>query len=87
LKYKTCNHIYDTRHFCGSVAARDRDYCVYHLRYRGRLMRMAQARARNQHLGSWAIGPSASKKPPASADDSALKITRRFKRRPSPSPK
>jgi hypothetical protein len=48
--YKTCKHIHDTGYFCQSAAVTGRDYCCYHLRYRGRLMRMAQARARNQRF-------------------------------------
>ena len=47
---KTCKHIYDSGYHCSSAAAKDRDYCVYHLRYRGRGMRMAQSRARNQRF-------------------------------------
>ncbi len=48
MSYKTCNHVHDNGYFCESAAVKGRDYCCYHLRYRGRLMRMAQARARNQ---------------------------------------
>ena len=44
------NHLYDDGNHCGSAAVTGRDYCCYHLRYRGRLMRMAQARARGQHF-------------------------------------
>ena len=50
MNYKTCNHLYDDGNHCGSAAVTGRDYCCYHLRYRGRLMRMAQARARGQHF-------------------------------------
>jgi hypothetical protein len=46
MEYKTCNHVHDNGYFCQSAAVTGRDYCCYHLRYRGRLMRMAQARAR-----------------------------------------
>ena len=47
-EYRYCQHIHDNGDHCGSAALTGRDYCRYHLRYRGRLMRMAQARARNQ---------------------------------------
>ena len=46
----TCNHLYDTGEHCNSVAAHDRDYCVFHLRTRARLLRIAQARARSEHF-------------------------------------
>jgi hypothetical protein len=46
----TCNHIYDTGGTCNSVAAKDQRYCVYHLRHRARLMRMAKYRARHQRF-------------------------------------
>ncbi len=46
--YKTCTHLYDDGNRCGSAALTNRDYCSYHLRYRGRLMRRAQYRARHQ---------------------------------------
>src|SRR5271165_787945 len=49
-EYKTCTHIHDNGYFCQSAAVTGRDYCCYHLRYRGRLMRMAQARARSQRF-------------------------------------
>src|SRR5271165_5149504 len=50
MKYKTCNYVHDTGYLCQSAAVGGRDYCCFHLRYRGRLMRMAQARARGQHF-------------------------------------
>ena len=50
MKYKTCNFVHDTGYLCQSAAVGGRDYCCYHLRHRGRLMRMAQARARNQQF-------------------------------------
>ncbi len=46
--YKTCTHTYDSGRACKSAAAKDREFCGYHLRYRGRLLRMAQSRARHQ---------------------------------------
>ena len=49
-EYKTCTHIHDNGHFCQSAAVTGRDYCCYHLRYRGRLMRMAQYRARGERF-------------------------------------
>jgi hypothetical protein len=48
--YKTCTHLYDDGNCCGSAALTNRDYCSYHLRYRGRLMRRAQYRARHQRF-------------------------------------
>jgi hypothetical protein len=48
-EYKTCTHTHDIGRACESAAATVREYCGYHLRYRGRLMRMPQARVRNQH--------------------------------------
>jgi hypothetical protein len=50
MTYKTCNHSYDTGGTCNSAAVTGRDYCVYHLRYRARQLRRAQARARNQRF-------------------------------------
>ena len=46
----TCKHTYDNGGTCNSAAARGGDYCVYHLRYRARLLRMAQVRARNERF-------------------------------------
>lgn len=46
----TCTHTYDNGHTCNSVVATGRDYCVYHLRHRARLLRMAQARARSERF-------------------------------------
>ena len=48
VKYRTCNFVHDNGYFCQSAAVGGREYCCYHLRHRGRLMRMAQARARSQ---------------------------------------
>ncbi len=50
MEYKTCKHIHDTGYFCQSAAVTGRDYCCYHLRQRGRLMRMAQYRARGERF-------------------------------------
>jgi hypothetical protein len=50
MAYKTCTHIHDNGYFCQSAAVAGREYCCYHLRHRGRLMRMAQARARSQRF-------------------------------------
>src|SRR5664279_1322351 len=50
MEYKTCTHTYDTGRACKSAASTGREYCGYHLRYRGRLLRMAQARARHQRF-------------------------------------
>jgi|HubBroStandDraft_6_1064221.scaffolds.fasta_scaffold01652_12 hypothetical protein len=46
--YKTCTHSYDSGRACKSAAAAGREFCGYHLHYRGRLLRMAQFRARHQ---------------------------------------
>jgi len=50
MQYKTCTHVYDNGNFCQSAAAKDLDFCVFHLRYRARQLRMAQARARSQRF-------------------------------------
>jgi hypothetical protein len=46
--YKTCTHTYDSGRTCKSAAAKGREFCGYHLHYRGRLLRRAQSRARHQ---------------------------------------
>jgi hypothetical protein len=48
--YRTCTHTYDSGRACKSAAVTGRDFCGYHLRYRGRLLRMAQYRARHQRF-------------------------------------
>jgi hypothetical protein len=48
--YKTCTHIHDNGHYCQSAAVTDRDYCLFHLRYRARQLRKAQARARMERF-------------------------------------
>jgi hypothetical protein len=48
MDYKTCTHTYDSGRACKSAAAKGREFCGYHLHYRGRLLRRAQFRARNQ---------------------------------------
>ncbi len=50
MTYKTCNHLYDTGGTCKSAAVTDRDYCAFHLGYRVRQLRSAQARARMQRF-------------------------------------
>ena len=45
MNYKTCTHTYDSGRACKSAAATGREYCGYHLHYRGRQMRMARAPA------------------------------------------
>ena len=45
MEYKLCRHTHDDGRGCGSAAARNRDYCTYHLGYRARQLRMAQYRA------------------------------------------
>jgi hypothetical protein len=42
----TCKHLHDNGKHCNSAAAQDRDYCLYHLNYCARRLRMAQYRAR-----------------------------------------
>ena len=48
--YKTCTYTYDTGRACKSAAAKGREFCGYHLNYRGRLLRRAQYRARHQRF-------------------------------------
>ncbi len=50
MTYKTCNHLYDTGGTCNSAAVKDRDYCAFHLGYRVRQLRSAQARARMERF-------------------------------------
>ena len=47
---QTCSHIYDTGGACKSFAVTGQRYCVHHLRYRARRLRMAQARARGERF-------------------------------------
>ena len=47
-EYKTCTYTYDSGRACKSAAATGREFCGYHLHYRGRLLRMAKYRARHQ---------------------------------------
>ena len=47
---RTCSHINDAGATCNSVAAKDQKYCGYHLRYRARQLRLAQARARAERF-------------------------------------
>jgi hypothetical protein len=47
---KTCGHLRENGRFCGSIAVSGRDYCCFHLRDRGRRLKMARARARHQRL-------------------------------------
>jgi hypothetical protein len=50
MNYRTCTHIHDTGYSCQSAAVGGREYCCFHLRYRGRQMRRAQVHARGQHF-------------------------------------
>ena len=50
MNYKTCTYIDDTGYLCQSAAVGGREYCCYHLRHRGRQMRMAKMRARGEHF-------------------------------------
>ena len=47
---RTCTHLHEHGALCRSVAVRGQRYCPFHLRYRARLMRMAQFRARGQRF-------------------------------------
>ena len=48
MAIKTCDHIRENGLFCEAAAVKNRRFCWYHLQFRGRRMRMAQARARGQ---------------------------------------
>jgi|SRR5271165_263556 len=44
----TCNHIRENGAYCRAVAMRGREYCRFHLRERGRRLKMARARTRGE---------------------------------------
>ena len=46
----TCQHLHDTGDTATPPLFTGRDYCVFHLRYRVRQLRIAQYRARNQRF-------------------------------------
>ncbi len=48
MAIKLCHHIKEGGIFCGSAALRGRDYCHFHLTWRGRRERIARHRRRNQ---------------------------------------
>ncbi|HME32088.1 MAG TPA: hypothetical protein VKG65_04985 [Terriglobales bacterium] len=48
MAIKLCHHIKQDGIWCRSAALQGRDYCYFHLTYRGRRMRVAQHRARQQ---------------------------------------
>ncbi|HEY4900401.1 MAG TPA: hypothetical protein VIH91_06225 [Terriglobales bacterium] len=50
MEYRTCTYIHDDGGICNSAAVTDRNLCLYHLRHRARLMRMAQFRARGERF-------------------------------------
>src|SRR5271169_3387984 len=50
MEYRTCTYIHDDGGICKSAAVTDRNLCLYHLRHRARLMRMAQYRARGERF-------------------------------------
>ncbi|HEY4934901.1 MAG TPA: hypothetical protein VII23_25305 [Terriglobales bacterium] len=50
MDYRTCTYIHDDGGIFNSAAVTDRNLCLYHLRHRARLMRMAQYRARDQRF-------------------------------------
>ena len=47
-QYPTCTHIKEDGTYCGSPALVNRRYCFFHLNFRGRRLRRAQARRHNQ---------------------------------------
>jgi hypothetical protein len=47
MAIKLCHHIKEDGVFCKSAALNGRDYCFFHLTFRGRRMRAAQHRARS----------------------------------------
>jgi hypothetical protein len=47
---RRCRHLKENGCFCGSLAISGRDFCGFHLRERGRRLKMARARARGQRL-------------------------------------
>jgi len=49
-QFPLCTYLHDDGHQCRSAAVRGQQFCLYHLRHRGRLMRMAQSRALNQRF-------------------------------------
>ena len=48
MAIKLCHHIKEDGIWCKSAALHGRDYCYFHLTYRGRRMRIAQHRARQK---------------------------------------
>src|SRR5271166_4914371 len=48
--YRTCTHTYDDGGACNSAAVTGQKYCIYHLRYRARQLRLAQLRARRERF-------------------------------------
>jgi hypothetical protein len=47
---RICSHTHETGRTCNSVAAKHQKYCPFHLQYRARQLRMAQARARAERF-------------------------------------
>ena len=47
MQYETCHHVKEDGAYCGSPHLRDRKYCYYHLRQRGRRLRRARALREN----------------------------------------
>src|SRR5271166_6668818 len=47
---RTCTHIHDTGAICKSVAAKGHKHCAFHIHYRARQLRIAQARARAERF-------------------------------------
>jgi hypothetical protein len=50
MEYRTCTYIHDDGRICNSAAVTDRNLCLYHLRHRARLMRMAKYHARGERF-------------------------------------
>ena len=46
MQYPVCRHLQEDGTYCGSPALTGRAYCYYHLSFRGRRLRRAQARRR-----------------------------------------
>ena len=49
-QFPLCTYLHDDGHHCRSAAVRGRQFCLFHLRHRGRRMQMARYRALNQRF-------------------------------------
>ena len=59
MGYRTCSFIRDDGSICNSAAVTDHSLCLYHLRHRARLMRIAQYRAQRVARASDALAKKA----------------------------